>query len=78
MEEFNSIFFDDSSKQWEKNKIKLNNGTYSYKCSCKTLKGTLCKKKAYFSIEYIFQKNMYCKIHQKKYNKEYKNNKNKL
>ena len=50
MEEFNSIFFDDSSKQWEKNKIKLNNGTYSYKCSCKTLKGTLCKKKAYFSI----------------------------
>ena len=39
------IDFDGASKAWMKNKIKLNDCTYKYKCIKKTKKGFNCKNK---------------------------------
>ena len=47
--EFDSNFFDDASKCWRKNKIKLKNGEYAYKCCGLTKKNTHCNRKVYNS-----------------------------
>ena len=48
----NTIDFDLASKLWNKNKIKMNNGTYAYKCMGITKKNTECKKKPLFGCDY--------------------------
>lgn len=48
----NTIDFDLASKLWNKNKIKMNNGTYTYKCMGITKKNTECKKKPLFGCDY--------------------------
>ncbi len=45
--EFDSNFFDDASKCWRKNKIKLKNGEYAYKCCGITKKNKRCIRKVY-------------------------------
>ena len=47
--EFDSNFFDDASKCWRKNKIKLKNGEYAYKCCGITKKNKRCIRKVYSS-----------------------------
>ena len=47
--EFDSNFFDDASKCWRKNKIKLKNGEYAYKCCGLTKKNKRCIRKVYSS-----------------------------
>ena len=37
--------FDEASKEWMKNKIKIGSGTYKYICGHKTTKGKKCLKK---------------------------------
>ena len=70
--EFDSNFFDDASKCWRKNKIKLKNGDYAYKCCGLTKNNTRCIRKVYSSATAnardkhkpdIFQTWFFCKIH---------------
>ena len=74
--EFDSNFFDDASKCWRKNKIKLKNGEYAYKCCGITKKNTRCIRKVYSSANAnasanaidkhkydIFQTWFFCKVH---------------
>jgi hypothetical protein len=72
--EFDSNFFDDASKCWKKNKIKLKNGEYAYKCCGITKKNTRCIRKVYNSTNAsanatdkhkydIFQTWFFCKVH---------------
>jgi hypothetical protein len=68
--EFDSNFFDDASKCWKKNKIKLKNGEYAYKCCGLTKKNARCIRKVYNSTSAtdkykydIFQTWFFCKVH---------------
>jgi hypothetical protein len=70
--EFNSNFFDDASKCWRKNKIKLKNGEFAYKCCGLTKNNTRCIRKVYSSgnasaidkqKHNIFQTWFFCKVH---------------
>ena len=76
--EFDSNFFDDASKCWRKNKIKLKNGEYAYKCCGLTKKNKRCIRKVYSSSNAnaganastidkhkhnIFQTWFFCKVH---------------
>ena len=76
--EFDSNFFDDASKCWRKNKIKLKNGEYAYKCCGLTKKNKRCIRKVYSSAgananasanastidkHNIFQTWFFCKVH---------------
>ena len=72
--EFDSNFFDDASKCWKKNKIKLKNGEYAYKCCGLTKKNKRCIRRVYNSANAnasstdkykydIFQTWFFCKVH---------------
>ena len=39
------IDFNESSKEWRKNKVVLNNGNFKYRCMSKTHKGFDCKNR---------------------------------
>lgn len=52
------IDFDYASKCWLKNKIKLGEGMYRYRCIAKTKKGEKCQKKPKLD-------SIYCHIHNK-------------
>ena len=59
--EFNEIFFDDASKYWNKNKIKMKNGTYLYKCMAISKKnGKECYKPSHKKY------NDFCFLHRKR------------
>jgi len=68
--EFDSNFFDDASECWRKNKIKLKNGCYAYKCCSLTKNNKRCIRRVYDQINdknkkkyHIFQTWFFCKIH---------------
>jgi hypothetical protein len=48
------IDFDEASKEWKKNKIKLDNGCYKYICGKTTKTGKKCKNKRKNDSEYCF------------------------
>ena len=48
------IDFDGASKAWMKNKIKLNDCTYKYKCIKKTIKGFDCKNKPLINLNVCY------------------------
>ena len=50
------INFDEASEAWLKNKVKLGNGVYKYRCLSKTKKGTQCNKTPLKNSDY-------CHIH---------------
>jgi hypothetical protein len=70
--EFTSEFFDLSSNEWMKNKIKKNNGIYEYKCYYIHTNGKICTKpicKTHLikninkTPKNISKINLYCKQH---------------
>jgi hypothetical protein len=52
------IDFDEASREWHRNKKKLNNGCYSYICSHMLSNGNSCKNRPLLTSSY-------CKIHSK-------------
>jgi len=54
------IDFDDASKEWRKNKVAMENGTFRYRCAhFSTKKQEFCKNRT-------FLKSPYCRFHIKK------------
>ena len=75
-DEFDSNFFDDSSKSWRKNKLKRKNGCFLYKC-CYISKKKRCCKPIYNNdpnknnLKYYVNADKFCKKHlNRKYNEK--------
>ena len=64
------IDFDDASKEWLKNKIKIENGCYNYKCTAFNCNGFPCSNKVYDNTNF-------CKVHNKTNSKMYSKTLNK-
>ena len=65
--EFDSNFFDNASYEWRKNKVKLNNCEFTYKCEIILKNGNNCSKKVCKqSLNNILLKHL-CAIHYKQY-----------
>ena len=77
IEEFDSTFFDESSRSWRMNKIEKKNGTYVYKCAFVKDNGEHCKLPICKNNNINCKKNIldyynnYCYTH-KNYNKKRK------
>ncbi len=75
--EFDSNFFEESSKAWKANKIEKENSTYKYKCTFRNKKKIRCSRALYeYELNsknkpYKENSEHFCKMHiYKKYNPE--------
>ena len=50
--EFTKEFFDDASKEWMKNKRKLRNGIYKYRCQVLIGKEKFCNRDVFDNCEF--------------------------
>jgi hypothetical protein len=58
--EFTKEWFDEASKEWMKNKRKLKNGVYKYRCQVAISNTKICNRD-------VFDNGQYCKSHYMKF-----------